>query len=99
MIRDPQNAQKEQAAYGEFLKMAKQQLFKEPGIGLGVDTHDPMAGLEAERRRKRTEGMAAEERMALLRQVGVRDNGAMNTVFNRLYASPEQAFMLAKGGK
>src|SRR5262245_52069120 len=97
--RDPSNAAREQAAYGEFLKMADQVLFKKPGIGLGVDTHDPNAGLRAERKRKLTQGMTAEERMRVLREAGVRDNGAMDTVFSRLYASPEQAFMLAKGGK
>jgi hypothetical protein len=98
-MRDPQNAAREQAAYQEFLKMAKDTLFKEPGIGMGVDTHDPYAGLRTEAKRKRAIGLAAEERMQALRAAGVRDNGAMNVVFDRLYASPEQAFMLAKGGK
>jgi hypothetical protein len=98
-MKDPQNAAREGAAYQKFLQMADDVLHKKPGIGMGVDTYDPEAGIKAERKRKNTQGLAAEERMRILREAGVQDRGAMNTIFQRLYASPEKAFMLAKGGK
>jgi len=96
---DPQNAAREGAAYQEFLKMADEVLHKKPGIGLGVDTWDPESGLRAERRRKMAQGIAAEERISMLRNMGIQDNGSMDTLINRMYGSPEKAFMLAKGGK
>jgi|SRR5262245_5694850 len=99
MKKDPQNAQREQAAYGEFLKMADTMLHKKPGIGLGHDTWDPQAGLNAEQKRKYNEGLSAQERINMLKQIGVQDNDAMYALVDRMYSSPERAFMLARGGK
>ena len=43
------------------------------------------------------QGASADERMKILTDAGVTDREGMVKVFNRAYAHPNKAFMLAKG--
>jgi hypothetical protein len=80
---------------------AARKMFQEanmqPGMGLGTTTYAPDAGFQLERRRREARGASAGERMRALEGAGVTDRDGMRKVFDRLYASPERAFMLARG--
>jgi hypothetical protein len=81
------------------LAAAKSMFNLTPGMGLGTTANNPNDALEAARRRKAAKGLSAEERMKTLTDAGVTDRAGMGAVFQRLYAQPTRAFMLARGGK
>lgn len=83
----------------QVLSVVKQMFNLTPGMGLGTPAWDPYAGLERERQRRAARGATAQERIKALTDAGVTDRAGMNMIAERLYASPERAFMLAKGGK
>ena len=79
-----------------MLAMIQQVLHLSPGMGLGTPAWDPNAGLEKERRRRAAKGLSAEQRIQALTDAGVTDRAGMQAVAERMYASPEKAFMLAR---
>lgn len=82
------------------MKEAMQALFQAnlaPGMGIGTQTWSPRAGIQREQQRREARGMSAQERMKVLTDAGVTDREGMTKVFKRIYARPEQAFMM--GGK
>jgi hypothetical protein len=83
----------------QVLSVVKQMFNLTPGMGLGTPAWDPYAGLEQQRRRRAAQGASADERIKALTDAGVTDRAGMAAVAERLYTSPERAFMLAKGRK
>lgn len=79
-----------------FLQVARENFNLSPGMGLGTQAWNPEEGLRREAKRREATGASAAERIQALQDAGVTDRAGMTAVFERLYASPEQAFMLAR---
>jgi hypothetical protein len=98
-MADRQPTPEDQKAADLFLKTVNEQLHLSPGLGMGTPAWDPNEGLARYHRRREAQGLSADERMQTLLDAGVTDREGMQKVAQRLYASPEKAFMLARGGK